>query len=87
MTNTIKQRLADAGLRVKPLVWCYHPIGELASTGLGSAYIIDKRDAPRIRWGKWPSGHGPERDTLPELKAAAQADYEARIYAALEVME
>lgn len=87
MTDTIKQRLAEAGLIIKPLVWSYHPIGDLASTGLGSAYIIDKRDATRIRWGKWPGGHGPERVLLPEFKAAAQTDYEVRILAALEVME
>lgn len=70
--------------RVKPLVWTHHPCGEIAANGTGSAYIIDKRDKPRLRWMKWPNGHGPERKTVDEMKAAAQADYEVRV---LECME
>lgn len=90
MTNTIKQRLADAGLRVKPLVWLggggrYHSedyviedisygqreVRRLLRASFGTTYIADFA-------GKKP---------LEAAKAAAQADYEARILASLEVME
>ncbi len=70
--------------RVKPLVWTHHFCGEMAATGTGTAYIIDTRDKLRLRWLKWPNGHGPDRETLTEMKAAAQADYQARVLACLE---
>ena len=82
--DRILQEAVKEALQVKPLVWGYHPMGQMASTGMGTAYIIDTRDAPRIRWGKWPGGHGPERETLAEMQYAAQADYEARILSALK---
>ena len=72
-----------AAPKVKPLVWEYHPAGKLASNNMGNAYIIDNR-GPRPKWLKWPGGHGPERETMGEMEAAAQADYERRILEALE---
>lgn len=82
--DRIVQEAVREALQVKPLVWTHHPMGLMASTGFGNAYIIDARDSPRIRWGKWPGGHGPERETLAEMQYAAQADYEARIRSALK---
>ncbi len=81
--DRIVQEAVKEALTVKPLVWIHHPMGQMASTGMGAAYIIDTRDLPRIRWGKWPGGHGPERETLEEMQHAAQADYERRVLAAL----
>lgn len=75
------------GIKVKPLVWGYHPAGEIAATGMGSAYIIDMRDPPRVRWLKWPGGHGPEREAVEDMKAAAQADFESRVLGCIEVVE
>ena len=69
--------------RVKPLVWGYHPAGKIAAPPTGHAYIIDTRTKGRCYSIK---GFSPERqfDSLDEAKAAAKADYEARILAALD---
>lgn len=72
--------------KVKPLVWGFHPAGQLASNNMGGSYIIDTR-GPRPKWLKWPGGHGPDRETVGEMQAAAQADYERRIYEALTEVE
>jgi len=71
------------GMRVKPLVWEYHPAGSIAAPPTGNPYIIDTRMK-----GRWFSikGFNPAKHfgSMDEAKAAAQADYEARIMAALE---
>jgi hypothetical protein len=74
---------APAGVTVKPLVWGYHPAGAIAAPPTGHAYIIDTRMKGRVYSIK---GFNPAREfeSKDEAKAAAQADYEARIMAALE---
>lgn len=79
------ERLKAQAVAVKPLIWGHHPAGLIASTGMGSAYIIDTREASRPRWLKWPDGYGLDRDTLEGMQAAAQADYEARILSAITI--
>ena len=76
-------RACKGRVRVKPLVWEYHPAGKIAAPPTGHAYIIDTRMKGRCYSVK---GFNPKRefDSLDEAKAAAQADYEARILAALE---
>jgi hypothetical protein len=74
---------APAGVTIKPLVWMYHPEGTIAAPPTGHAYIIDTRMKGRAYSIK---GFNPAREfeSKDEAKAAAQADYEARIMAALE---
>ena len=82
MTNTVKQRLADAGLRVKPLEWddgCY--FGSFRVSTLCGNFQITRID------GLWFYKGKCFLDGLESAELAAQADYEARILAALEVME
>jgi hypothetical protein len=79
----VKLRACKGRVRVKPLVWEHHPAGKIAAPPTGHAYIIDTRTKGRCYSIK---GFNPERqfDSLAEAKAAAQADYETRILAALE---
>jgi hypothetical protein len=74
---------APAGVTIKPLVWEYHPAGAIAAPPTGHAYIIDTRMKGRVYSLK---GFNPAREfeSKDEAKAAAQADYEARIMAVLE---
>lgn len=71
---------------VKPLVWEGHPAGLVASNNMGGAYIIDTR-GNRPRWLKWPNGHGPDRETVEEMQAAAQADHDARIRSRIDMTD
>lgn len=71
---------------VKPLVWEVHPAGLIASNNMGGAYIIDTR-GNRPRFLKWPGGHGPDRETVEEMKAAAQADHDACLRACLDMID
>ena len=70
-------------LRVKPLVWEYHPAGTMSAPPAGHSYIIETRMKGRLFFikGILPS---PQFDTLEAAKSAAQADHERRILAALE---
>jgi hypothetical protein len=70
--------------KVKPLVWGCHPAGQLASNNMGGSYIIDTR-GPYPKWLKWPGGHGPDRETVEEMQAAAQADHEARVLSQTDI--
>jgi len=72
----------EAAPCVKPLVWKYHPVGKIAAPPTGHAYIIDTRTKGRCRSIK---GFNPQREfaSMDEAKAAAQADFEARVLAAL----
>ena len=76
-------RACKGRVNVKPLQWEYHPAGTIAAPPTGHAYIIDTRMKGRCYSVK---GFNPQRqfDSLDEAKAAAQADYERRILAALE---
>jgi len=87
MMNILKVPPADLSspLRavVKPLVWEHHPMGYIAAPPTGRAYIIDIRVKNRVFFIKGMEPP-PKVGTLAEAKAAAQADYTARILAALE---
>jgi hypothetical protein len=69
-------------VKIKPLVWEYHPAGAIAAPPTGHAYIIDTRMKGRCYSIK---GFNPQREfsSMDEAKAAAQADYVARIMSAL----
>lgn len=86
----------DRAREVKPLVWDIHDVLPpsvmlTAQTSLGE-YVIEYQDSrPEEQWGLWTpdedgiaswarSWHATETDA----KAAAQADYTARILAALK---
>jgi hypothetical protein len=83
-SDQIKQRLADAGLQVKPLVW----IGDTTFSGSVVYQIIqdDEGDfgfrassAPATGHWSWPSRE--------EAQAAANDHYASRIYEALQETE
>ena len=72
-------------VKVKPLVWVVHPVGLVAgSYSGGSSYMIDTRGKrPTIMKGLT---FAQQFDTLEAAKAAAQADYEARILSAVDAV-
>ena len=85
MTDTIKQRLADAGLMVKPLVWVdMHSDGSCYTTSTSTPLKYTANIYCHGAQGWW---YFEPYSSLDAAQEAAQADYEARIYAALEVME
>lgn len=69
---------------VKPLVWESHPMGWIAGAMFGPAYIIDVRIKGRVMFIKGMNPP-PQFDDLEAAKAAAQADYDARILSALDM--
>jgi len=73
----------EDGRKVKPLVWEYHPMGWIASPPTGQAYIIEVRIKGRVMFIKGMNPP-PKFDDMEAAKAAAQADYEARILDALK---
>jgi len=76
--------MSDLKGLVKPLVWERHPCGWIAAPPTGRAYIIDTRRKGKfeiIKGLTFPTAF----PTLEAAKAAAQADYEARILAALDL--
>ena len=85
--TTIAQRLADAGIEVKPLEWTSFGECIRAETALGRYEIMKwgfqngqyALDVPRLaRNHTW-------HPDLEAAKSAAQADYTARILSALQV--
>jgi hypothetical protein len=69
-------------VKVKPLVWGYHPVGLIAGAASGTAYLIDTRNArPTVVKGL---AFTMQFETIEAAKAAAQAEYETRILSALE---
>jgi len=80
-----------AAVKVKPLVWeCFDAWTHWARMERGSYYVEERNGRWRLGWcvsdQSFPLMHTD--DTMPEdleaAKAAAQADYDARIRAALE---
>ena len=86
--TTTRDDMAARGIRVKPLVWKAGRMAgywsALSVAGLyvvrdfGDEEILAERDGETV--GKWCV-------TLEAAKAAAQADYESRILAALEISD
>ena len=97
MTNhTVdKAALAAKGLRVKPLEWeDFDGLGAKASGFYQANYLIQKWSGEgqyevAMSYPGYQTGYdGPRwHPTLEAAKAAAQADYEARILAALSAHE
>lgn len=85
--------LEKHGLRVKPLEWRqYCPSsGNSSAKVFGGEYICE-RAGPKGHFGLWyPGDHEASEPRAyfklrNAAKAAAQADYEARIIAALEIV-
>lgn len=75
--------MTDLSNLVKPLVWEHHPMGYIAAPPTGRPYIIDIRAKGRVFFIKGMEPP-PKVDTLEAAKSAAQADYTARILAALD---
>ena len=87
--RTLSTRLREAearpAVRVKPLIWDYHPSGAIAAPPTGHAYIIDTRMKGRAYFvkGIYPS---PQYDTLEAAKSAAEADHAARILSQIDAV-
>lgn len=85
-------RRAQAGVTVKPLVWRQQSRDcHVAHTALGDTAVQNESHAlAPDRWGWWSAGSAEDDSpsgyavTIEAAKAAAQADYEARILSALE---
>jgi hypothetical protein len=77
---------ASVGVKVKPLVW---RDGEVAgryynaATILGDAYLLRVTELDSPRWCFGHMGQWYNADSVEDAKAAAQANYEARILSAL----
>lgn len=91
--DQIKQRLADAGLQVKPLVWQDSLVSNgnrqiaYAVTPLVTYRITQKFFPETFFFIKVVDGGCLFATTLESAKATAQADYERRILKALIAME
>ena len=84
--TTIADRLADAGIEVKPLEW----VGDKKdhAAGLGYIYML-VHNFDGWRWFRWIGRelNGVSDGVFPAIEAAkssAQADYTARILSALQ---
>lgn len=86
--TTIAQRLADAGIEVKPLEWREFNDGNRRKGECFSARSL-VNFAPisvhKKHDGWWLNVDCETHPTLEAAKSAAQADYTARILAALQV--
>jgi hypothetical protein len=85
MRDYIKQRLAAAGLRVKPLQWqeTYIPFADTVYRA--EEYTI-KRNADFCKISIGPYVYSTfTRATIEEAKSLCQADYERGILSVLEV--
>jgi hypothetical protein len=76
--------MSDLKGLVKPLFWEHHPCGWVAAPPTGRSYIIDTRRKGKFEVIKGLTFSTPF-PTLEAAKAAAQADYEARLLAALDL--
>lgn len=87
----LRARLSQAGaggVVVKPLEWGHIRATAVCSerydaVGADMTYSVYLRDGGNIQWGKNHTTPVFDVASLDEAKAAAQADYEARIFAAL----
>ena len=80
--EAVRAALTAAGVkpRVKPLEWCGDSDRYAYSDVTSKAYLIAFEEG--VYWASWDAAL-PPFDTIAEAKAAAQADYEARILSAL----
>lgn len=78
------ERLAAAGLRVRKLVWEETPDGFWSDISFGWYEIIFTDRGDLLTCAGVEIGFFPNDEFSAAAKAAAQADFEARILAALE---
>lgn len=90
----LQRSASPAGVRVKALEWELTEVGWMAKTPFGAYFVSQWKRSP-FRWAfsndvsgvdKYEYPHG-DADTLEAAQTAAQADYDARIMAALEGVE
>jgi hypothetical protein len=86
--TTIAERLAAAGIEVKPLEWSEcrngnHRKGEVFSTRSPVNFAPIAAHKTHVGW--WLNVDCKIYPSLEDAKVAAQADYTARILAALQV--
>lgn len=81
-------------VKVKPLVWDFHPVNPQTgflpydiAPGIGGSYLIEHCRGNGGEFDMWLPNqvNGTRFDTREAAKAAAQADYEARVLSALDV--
>lgn len=82
-TRTPTPATNAGAVKVKPLVWERHPMGWIAAPPTGHSYIIDVRIKGRVIFVKGMNPP-PQFSDIESAKSAAQADYDARIMAAIE---
>ncbi len=76
--------LPAQGVRLKPLVWEHTSDRTLDAVAIGPYYRIEVGVAGAVHWRTGYRGGWHEAISLDAAKAAAQADYESRILAALD---
>lgn len=81
-TATVADRLASAGLRVKPLVWAGSDEWSDARDG-GRYYVIEKAS---VGYTSWIGSRPLHRGTRDECIAACDAHNAAAVLANLEVV-
>ena len=84
---TITQRLADAGIEVKPLEWVFWSVGLIAGADAQSSFgLYQIRSQPQANIHRlFLDAKQIAEGDYTDLKPAAQADYTARILSALQV--
>lgn len=79
-----RRALPARGVVVKPLVWEQISDRTIEAAGVGSTHRIQTAQDGSVRWQSRYMGKWHNAPSVNAAKAAAQADYEARILAALE---
>lgn len=81
-------------IKVKPLVWAHVPESFALGTnpydeaeGFGGSYVVECRADGRFDMWKPNLSNGDRFPDVEAAKAAAQADYEARILSAIEAVD
>ncbi len=78
---------ARLGLRVKPLVWESISDRTQEAVGFNATYRVQTMQDGSARWNSRYMGVWYGAESPSDAQAAAQADYEARILAALTAHE
>ena len=82
---TIAQRLADAGIEVKPLEWDKDPAGGFMAEGFNCTYRIRQSVSGTWSWQSRHMGIWTAVESQKAAKSAVQAHDTARILSALQV--
>jgi hypothetical protein len=85
----LEAQLAAPAVKVKPLVWedwADVPVRVASAQTILGRYKVQERASGAGWMLVFPNGNLTNRDTIEAAKAAAQADYEARILAAIEAV-